>query len=34
MIRVLDAIPLRLLFWLVPVFFLLHNMEEAPFMAL
>ncbi len=32
MIRVLDAIPLRLLFWLVPVFFTLHNMEEAPFM--
>lgn len=32
MIRVLDAIPLRLLFWLVPVFFMLHNMEEAPFM--
>jgi hypothetical protein len=28
----LSAIPFRLLLWLVPVFFMLHNMEEAPFM--
>jgi drug/metabolite transporter (DMT)-like permease len=29
----LDAIPFRVLLWMVPVFFMLHNMEEAPFMA-
>jgi hypothetical protein len=29
----LDAIPFRGLLWLVPVFFTLHNIEEAPFMA-
>lgn len=29
----LDGIPFRALLWLVPVFFTLHNLEEAPFMA-
>jgi len=28
----LDAIPFDRLLWLVPVFFALHNIEEAPFM--
>ena len=28
----LDQVPLEDLLWLVPVFFLLHNLEEAPFM--
>jgi hypothetical protein len=28
-----NAIPFRVLLWMVPVFFMLHNMEEAPFMA-
>ena len=28
----LDAIPLRTMLWMVPIFFMLHNMEEAPFM--
>jgi hypothetical protein len=28
----LDAIPFRVLLWMVPVFFTLHNLEEAPFM--
>jgi hypothetical protein len=28
----LNAIPFRVLLWLVPVFLMLHNMEEAPFM--
>jgi hypothetical protein len=28
----LDAIPFDRLLWLVPIFFTLHNMEEAPFM--
>jgi hypothetical protein len=28
----LDAISFDRLLWLVPVFFMLHNMEEAPFM--
>jgi hypothetical protein len=28
----LSAIPFRVLLLLVPVFFMLHNMEEAPFM--
>jgi hypothetical protein len=29
---ILDTIPFEWLLWLVPVFFLLHNLEEAPFM--
>ena len=29
----LDAVPFNALLWLVPVFFTLHNLEEAPFMA-
>jgi hypothetical protein len=33
MMNLLDAIPFRVLLWTVPVFFMLHNMEEAPFMA-
>lgn len=32
MIGILNAVPLKVLFWLVPVFLTLHNMEEAPFM--
>jgi hypothetical protein len=28
----LDLIPFDRLLWLVPIFFALHNMEEAPFM--
>jgi hypothetical protein len=28
----LDAIPFERLLWFVPFFFMLHNMEEAPFM--
>lgn len=28
----IDPVPFRVLLWLVPVFFMLHNMEEAPFM--
>jgi len=28
----LDAMPFDRLLWLVPIFFTLHNMEEAPFM--
>ncbi len=28
----LDALPFERLLWLVPVFFTLHNLEEAPFM--
>lgn len=28
----LDAIPFERLLWLVPIFFTLHNLEEAPFM--
>lgn len=28
----LNTISLRTMLWLVPVFFMLHNMEEAPFM--
>jgi hypothetical protein len=28
----LDAIPFDRLLWFVPFFFMLHNMEEAPFM--
>ncbi len=28
----LDAIPFERLLWLVPIFFALHNLEEAPFM--
>ena len=27
-----NNIPFRALLWLVPVFFMLHNMEEAPSM--
>ena len=30
---IFNAIPFRVLLWMVPVFFMLHNMEEAPFMA-
>lgn len=30
---VLDEIPFETLLWLVPVFFTLHNLEEAPFMS-
>ena len=30
--RLLDAMPFDHLLWLVPIFFTLHNMEEAPFM--
>ena len=29
---VLDSIPFERLLWLVPFFFMFHNMEEAPFM--
>ncbi|MEW6403085.1 MAG: HXXEE domain-containing protein [Chloroflexota bacterium] len=29
---ILDSIPFGQLLWLVPIFFTLHNMEEAPFM--
>lgn len=29
----LDSIPFDRLLWLVPFFFALHNLEEAPFMA-
>jgi len=29
---VLDSLPFERLLWLVPVFFMLHNLEEAPFM--
>lgn len=32
MTKFLDAVPFRILFWMVPIFFMLHNMEEAPFM--
>jgi hypothetical protein len=32
MISRLDSIPIDRLLWLVPVFFALHNLEEAPFM--
>ncbi|MBI5351205.1 MAG: HXXEE domain-containing protein [Chloroflexi bacterium] len=28
----LDAVPFKQLLWLVPFFFMLHNLEEAPFM--
>jgi len=28
----LDTVPIDRLLWLVPIFFMLHNMEEAPFM--
>lgn len=28
----LDAIPFDRLLWLVPIFFTIHNLEEAPFM--
>lgn len=28
----LDALPFDRLLWLVPIFFTLHNLEEAPFM--
>jgi hypothetical protein len=28
----LDAMPFERLLWLVPIFFALHNLEEAPFM--
>jgi hypothetical protein len=28
----LDSIPFNRLLWFVPVFFMLHNIEEAPFM--
>lgn len=28
----LDSLPFERLLWLVPIFFMLHNMEEAPFM--
>jgi len=28
----LDTVPFDRLLWLVPIFFMLHNMEEAPFM--
>jgi hypothetical protein len=28
----LDSVPFERLLWLVPFFFMLHNMEEAPFM--
>ena len=30
--ELLNNIPFRILLWLVPVFFMLHNLEEAPFM--
>jgi hypothetical protein len=30
--NLLDNIPFRVLLWLVPVFFMLHNLEEAPSM--
>jgi len=30
--KFLDAVPFRVLLWMVPIFFMLHNMEEAPFM--
>ncbi|MCJ7432149.1 MAG: HXXEE domain-containing protein [Anaerolineales bacterium] len=29
----LNSLPFDRLLWLVPVFFMLHNIEEAPFMA-
>jgi hypothetical protein len=29
---VLDSLPFARLLWLVPIFFALHNLEEAPFM--
>lgn len=29
----LDSLPFERLLWLVPFFFMLHNLEEAPFMA-
>lgn len=32
MIHRIDTIPFDRLLWLVPVFFALHNLEEAPFM--
>ena len=32
MISRIDSIPFDRLLWLVPVFFALHNLEEAPFM--
>lgn len=32
MIARIDTIPFDRLLWLVPVFFALHNLEEAPFM--
>ena len=32
MMLALSTIPFRVVSWLVPVFFMLHNMEEAPFM--
>lgn len=32
MTDLLDAVPFRVLLWIVPIFFMLHNMEEAPFM--
>lgn len=28
----LDALPFQRVLWLVPVFFTIHNIEEAPFM--
>jgi hypothetical protein len=28
----LDSLPFERLLWLVPIFFMLHNLEEAPFM--
>lgn len=28
----MDSLPFERLLWLVPVFFMLHNLEEAPFM--
>ena len=30
--ELLNNIPFRVLLWLVPIFFMLHNLEEAPFM--
>jgi hypothetical protein len=30
--NILDSIPFGRLLWFVPFFFMLHNMEEAPFM--
>jgi hypothetical protein len=32
MMSFLDSLPFDRLLWLVPIFFMLHNIEEAPFM--